>query len=56
MERTLEIVGLILFLIFAAVSLAVRARLIALPESVTKAKKTARSTLAKIVRTSFLMK
>lgn len=52
----LKIIGVILFLVFAAVSLSIRFRLMESENSIKKDKGERRSILAKIIRNSLMMK
>ena len=56
MENIFKIMGLILFLVFAAVSLALRYKLTMYQVSGKKNKKYSRSAMNKIIRNSLIMK
>jgi len=56
MDNILKIIGVILFLVLASVSLAIRYKLMKYQESGKKDKKDSKSAIAKIIRNSFMMK
>jgi hypothetical protein len=56
MENILKLVGVILFLALASVSLAIRFRLTKHEDNIMKDKKDSKSVMAKIIRNSFMIK
>jgi len=55
-ENILKVIGVILFLALASVSLAIRFKLTKYQEGVKKDKKDSKSVMAKIIRNSFMIK
>jgi hypothetical protein len=56
MENILKVIGVILFLALASVSLAIRFKLTKYQESYKKDKKDSKSVMAKIIRNSLMIK
>lgn len=56
MDNILKIIGVILFLALASVSLAIRFKLTKYQDGPKKDKKESKSVLSKIIRNSFMMK
>ena len=56
MDNILKIMGVILFLVLASVSLAIRFRLTRFQERIKKGGKEQRSAMAKIIRKTLMMK
>jgi len=56
MDNILKVMGVILFLALASVSLAIRFRLMEFQDDIKKAKRDRKSVLAKIIRNSLMVK
>jgi hypothetical protein len=56
MDNILKVVGVILFLVLASVSLAIRFRLTKFQESIKKGGKEQRSAIVKIIRKTLMMR